>query len=70
MTERCGLFGKILKAHRSVIVSNRDSAFSDTTTKRFIACPELVEGGQYHEKDLPGGEGLSSYNARWYDAQS
>jgi RHS repeat-associated protein len=37
------------------------SAFSDLTTKRFT--------GQYHEKDLPGVEGLSYYNARWYDAQ-
>ena len=40
---------------------NRGSAFSNSTTKRFT--------GQYHEKDLPGGEGLSFYNARWYDAQ-
>ena len=40
---------------------NRGSAFSDSTTKRFT--------GQYHEKNLPGGEGLSYYNARWYDAQ-
>jgi len=31
------------------------------TTKRFT--------GQYHESSLPGGEGLSYYNARWYDAQ-
>jgi RHS repeat-associated protein len=23
--------------------------------------------GQYHETSLPGGEGLSFYNARWYD---
>jgi RHS repeat-associated protein len=37
------------------------SAFSDLTTKRFT--------GQYHESGLPGGEGLSFYNARWYDAQ-
>jgi RHS repeat-associated protein len=37
------------------------SAFSDLTTKRFT--------GQYHEAGLPGGEGLSYYNARWYDAQ-
>jgi RHS repeat-associated protein len=37
------------------------AAFSDLTTKRFT--------GQYHEKDLPGGEGLSYYNARWYDPQ-
>jgi RHS repeat-associated protein len=36
-------------------------AFSDLTTKRFT--------GQYHESNLPGGEGLSYYNARWYDAQ-
>ena len=40
---------------------NRGSAFSDLTSKRFT--------GQYHERDLPGGEGLSYYNARWYDAQ-
>jgi RHS repeat-associated protein len=31
------------------------------TTKRFT--------GQYHEAGLPGGEGLSYYNARWYDAR-
>ena len=37
------------------------SAFSGVTTKRFT--------GQYHEQGLPGGEGLSFYNARWYDAQ-
>ncbi len=36
------------------------SAFSGITTKRFT--------GQYHEQGLPGGEGLSYYNARWYDA--
>jgi len=35
--------------------------FSTLTTKRFT--------GQYHESGLPGGEGLSYYNARWYDAQ-
>ncbi|MCA9950621.1 MAG: RHS repeat-associated core domain-containing protein, partial [Anaerolineales bacterium] len=40
---------------------NRGSAFSELTTKRFT--------GQYHEAGLPGGEGLSYYNARWYDAQ-
>ena len=40
---------------------NRGSAFSPWTTKRFT--------GQYHESGLPGGEGLSYYNARWYDAQ-
>ncbi|MCB0070508.1 MAG: hypothetical protein KDE20_03580, partial [Caldilineaceae bacterium] len=40
---------------------NRGDAFSDLTSKRFT--------GQYHEQDLPGGEGLSYYNARWYDAQ-
>ena len=40
---------------------NRGSAFSTWTTKRFT--------GQYHESGLPGGEGLSYYNARWYDAQ-
>ncbi|MDQ3247737.1 MAG: hypothetical protein M3Q45_00885, partial [Chloroflexota bacterium] len=38
----------------------RSASFSLLTTKRFT--------GQYHEKDLPGGEGLSYYNARWYDA--
>jgi RHS repeat-associated protein len=37
------------------------SAFSGITTKRYT--------GQYHEQGLPGGEGLSYYNARWYDAQ-
>jgi RHS repeat-associated protein len=35
--------------------------FSTVTTKRFT--------GQYHEAGLPGGEGLSYYNARWYDAR-
>jgi len=40
---------------------NRGATFSDWTTKRFT--------GQYHESGLPGGEGLSYYNARWYDAQ-
>jgi hypothetical protein len=37
------------------------SAFSDLTTRRFT--------GQYHEAGLPGAEGLSYYNARWYDPQ-
>ena len=37
------------------------TAFSGLSTKRFT--------GQYHESNLPGGEGLSYYNARWYDAQ-
>jgi RHS repeat-associated protein len=37
------------------------AAFSALTTKRFT--------GQYHEQGLPGGEGLSYYGARWYDAQ-
>jgi RHS repeat-associated protein len=37
------------------------AAFSSLTTKRFT--------GQYHESTLPGGEGLSYYGARWYDAQ-
>ena len=37
------------------------AAHSELTTKRFT--------GQYHEAGLPGGEGLSYYNARWYDAQ-
>ena len=40
---------------------NRGTAFSSLTTKRFT--------GQYHEAGLPGGEGLSYYNARWYDGQ-
>ena len=37
------------------------AAFSSLTTKRFT--------GQYHESSLPGAEGLSYYNARWYDPQ-
>jgi RHS repeat-associated protein len=37
------------------------TTFSELTTKRFT--------GQYHEASLPGGEGLSYYGARWYDAQ-
>ncbi|MFN8444225.1 MAG: RHS repeat-associated core domain-containing protein [Caldilineaceae bacterium] len=40
---------------------NRGGAFSALTTKRFT--------GQYHEASLPGGEGLSYYGARWYDAK-
>jgi len=41
---------------------NRGAAFSPWTTKRFT--------GQYHESGLPGGEGLSYYNACWYDDQA
>jgi RHS repeat-associated protein len=37
------------------------TAFSSLTTKRFT--------GQHHEAALPGGEGLSYYGSRWYDAQ-
>ncbi|MFN8444224.1 MAG: RHS repeat-associated core domain-containing protein [Caldilineaceae bacterium] len=37
------------------------TGFSALTTKRFT--------GQYHEASLPGGEGLSYYGARWYDAK-
>ncbi len=40
---------------------NRGTPYTDITTKRFT--------GQYHEAGLPGGEGLSFYNARWYDPQ-
>jgi len=40
---------------------NRSGGFSSLTTKRYT--------GQYHEAELPGGEGLYFYNARWYDAQ-
>jgi len=40
---------------------NRGGAFSPITTKRYT--------GQYHEAGLPGGEGLSYYQARWYDGQ-
>jgi len=40
---------------------NRGTPYTDVTTKRFT--------GQYHEAGLPGGEGLSFYNARWYDPQ-
>lgn len=41
---------------------NRGGAsFNALTAKRFT--------GQYHEAAIPGGEGLSYYNARWYDAQ-
>jgi RHS repeat-associated protein len=39
----------------------RGSPFNIRSTKRFT--------GQYHEQDLPGGEGLSYYGARWYDAK-
>ncbi len=37
------------------------AAFNNLTAKRFT--------GQYHEQAIPGGEGLSYYGARWYDAQ-
>jgi RHS repeat-associated protein len=37
------------------------AAFNGLTAKRFT--------GQYHEAALPGGEGLSDYGARWYDAR-
>ena len=40
---------------------NRGTPYSEVTTRRFT--------GQYHEAGLPGGEGLSFYNARWYDPQ-
>jgi len=40
---------------------NRGAPYTDVTTKRFT--------GQYHEVGLPGGEGLSYFNARWYDPQ-
>jgi RHS repeat-associated protein len=40
---------------------NRGGAFSTLTAKRFT--------GQYHESAIPGGEGLSYYNARWYDSK-
>jgi len=40
---------------------NRGAPYTDVTTRRFT--------GQYHEAGLPGGEGLSFYNARWYDPQ-
>lgn len=42
--------------------SNRGGTpFSTVTTKRFT--------GQYHENGLTQSEGLSYYNARWYDAK-
>jgi RHS repeat-associated protein len=40
---------------------HRGGLFSPLTTKRYT--------GQYHEADLPGGEGLNYYGTRWYDAQ-
>lgn len=39
--------------------ARRGVPFNTITAKRFT--------GQYHEASLPGGEGLSFYNARWYD---
>jgi RHS repeat-associated protein len=39
----------------------RAGTVSSLTTKRFT--------GQYHEASLSGGDGLSYYNARWYDAK-
>ena len=40
---------------------NRGGTFSNLSTKRFT--------GQYHEAGLTQSEGLSYYNARWYDAK-
>jgi RHS repeat-associated protein len=40
---------------------NQGDTFSTLTAKRFT--------GQYHESAIPGGEGLSYYNARWYDSR-
>ncbi len=37
--------------------ARRGVSFNSITAKRFT--------GQYHEASLPGGEGLSFYNARW-----
>ena len=39
--------------------ARRGMPFNTITAKHFT--------GQYHETALPGGEGLSFYNARWYD---
>jgi RHS repeat-associated protein len=39
--------------------ARRGIPFNTITAKHFT--------GQYHETALPGGEGLSFYNARWYD---
>jgi RHS repeat-associated protein len=39
--------------------ARRGVPFNTITAKHFT--------GQYHETSLPGGEGLSFYNARWYD---
>ncbi len=39
--------------------ARRGVPFNSITAKHFT--------GQYHETALPGGEGLSFYNARWYD---
>ncbi len=39
--------------------ARRGVPFNSITAKRFT--------GQYHEASLPGGEGLSFFNARWYD---
>ncbi len=39
--------------------ARRGVPFNSITAKRFT--------GQYHEASLSGGEGLSFYNARWYD---
>jgi RHS repeat-associated protein len=39
--------------------ARRGVPFNSITAKHFT--------GQYHEASLPGGEGLSFYNARWYD---
>jgi RHS repeat-associated protein len=39
--------------------ARRGVPFNTITAKHFT--------GQYHETALPGGEGLSFYNARWYD---
>ena len=39
--------------------ARRGVPFNTITARHFT--------GQYHETSLPGGEGLSFYNARWYD---
>ena len=41
--------------------ARRGVPFNTITAKHFT--------GQYHETALPGGEGLSFYNARWYDPE-
>ena len=69
LSDHLGSTSLILAQDRTVVKQdyyypyggNRGTPYSEVTTRRFT--------GQHHEAGLPGGEGLSFYNARWYDPQ-